>query len=216
MTEVLAALREGATQLLDAEGHADLARLVARAALELVGPAETWLVGPREVSATGLALALPPAAFIALQGVPEGPQRVERAFATLMDTPETKLAGLALLVQLPGLEVPYHHAYRQAPVRVTPERPDPDAVLRGALALLEARGEDDAAEVLAAGHLEAGERESAGPELLLAWVLVLPAAELARTDTHIELADRLTSAVRSAATRALVRFAGLELACGST
>lgn len=215
MTAVLAALREGAAQLLDAEGHADLARLVEGAALELVGPAETWLVGSRELSATGLALALPPAAFVALHAAPEGPRHVERAFAALMDTPETKLAGLTVLVLLPALQVPYHHAYRQAPVRVTPERPDPDAVQRAALALLEARGEGDAADVLASGQLEAGERESEGPELLLAWVLVLPAATFVRADARIEVSDRVASAVRSAATRALVRFAGLELACGS-
>lgn len=215
MSALLAALREGAVQLLDAEGHADLARLVEGATLELVGPAETWLVGSREVAATGLTLALSPAAFVALGGAAEGPRVVERAFATLMDTPETKLAGLTLLVQLPGLEVPYHHAYRQAPVRLTPERPDPDAVQRAALALLEARGEHDAAEVLAAGRLEAGERENEGPELLLAWVLALPAAMFVRADSHLELSDRLASAVRSAATRALVRFAGLELGCES-
>jgi len=212
---VLAALREGAAELLEAEGHGPLAEQVRGAELELVGPSETWSVGSREVTATALAVALAPAEYVALHADPDGVRAVERAFATLLDTPETKLAGAMFVVRLPGLDVPYHHAYRQAPVRLTPERPAPETIQRAAVALLEARGDAEAAEVLAEGRLDAGEHPNDGPELLLAWTLALGPTTFVRVDADRALADRVSAALRSTATRALVRFAGVELVCDS-
>ena len=91
---------------------------------------------------------------------------------------------------------------REAPVRHRPtERPDPRAILAGAAALLEARGDRAAASLLDRGRLEASEVEGAETPLTRYLVRLAP-ADRARTLDDMALAEKLRHAVRDAAVRA--------------
>lgn len=211
MIDPLAGLRAAAKELLALEEAHRLAGLVGGAELMVAGPDERWAMGSREVSAARLALVVDPAAYVALSSDPEGLAAVRDAFARAARTPETELADLSLVVRLPGVGHGWHRAYREAALRAAPERPEPEAVLGGAAALLEARGDAAGAAALRRASLEAAEVPGAA-QPLIRYVLRLDPADRAAAERDAALADRLRGAVRDAGTRALTAVSGVELA----
>jgi hypothetical protein len=207
----LPALRAAARELLAAQGEGRLAAMVDRAAIELAGEGERWSMGSREVLAARLALVVEPAVHVFLSE-PERFAAVRDAFARAVRTPETELAELILIVRLPGIERGWHRAYREAAPPASPERPEPEAVLGGAAALLDALGDPHGAEALRRATLEAAEVPSATPPALIRYVLRLNPADRAAADRDAALAERLRRAVREAGTRAVEAVAGVELA----
>jgi hypothetical protein len=198
----LAALREGAAALLAAQGEAALASLVRSAQVELPGAGETWSMGAREVRAQRVALVVPAQAFVMLKRDAAKLDAVRAAFAQTMRSAATELAELHLELLLPVVDRAWGRAYREAPMRDWPaERPQPEAVLAGAAALLEALGDRAAAEMLARARLDAS--VVAGVSLpLTRYVLQLATVDRARTWREPALEERLRRAVHDAAIRA--------------
>lgn len=211
MIDPLSALRAAARELLAAEGARRLAGLVDAAELVHAGADERWAMGSREVSAARLSLVVEPAAYVALTSDPAGLAAVRDAFARAVRTPETELAELGLVVRLPGVGQGWHRAYREAAPRAAPERPEPEAVLGGAAALLSARGDAAGAAALRRAGLEAAEVPGAA-QPLIRYVLRLDPADRAAAERDAALADRLRGAVRDAGARAAEAVSGVELA----
>ncbi len=194
----LAALRAGAAALLDAAGEAALASMVRAARVDLAGPGETWTMGSREVTAHRVALGVPADAFATLARDAAKLGAVREAFAQAMRSPETELCDLCVELLLPVVDRPWGQAYREAPIRAAlADRPDPEAVLAGAAALLSAAGDEEGAAMLARARLSV----AAGPALTR-YVVLLPPADRARTWRDAALEDRLRRAVHDAAARA--------------
>jgi hypothetical protein len=206
----LPALRAAVRELLSAQGQGRLAAMVDRAEVELAGEGERWSMGSREVLATRLALVVDPAAYVVLAD-PERIACVRDAFACAMRTPETELSDLVLIVRLPGIGRGWHRAYREA-APSAPERPEPEAVLGGAAALLEAMHDAPGAEALRRATLEAAEVPAAAPPPLIRYVIRLDPADRVAADRDPALAERLRRAVREAGTRAMEAVAGVDLA----
>lgn len=202
MSAVLAALGAAAATLLEARGEPRLAALVARARVEIAGEGEPWSIGNRTVTAHRVALVVAAPAFVELSGDGARIDAVKEAFAQAMRSPATELLSLHVELALPGDGRPWSGAYREAPARHRPaERPDPQAILAGAAALLEARGDRAAAALLDRAHLEAA--EALGVETPLTRYLVrLAPADRARTLADAALSERLRRAVHDAASRA--------------
>jgi hypothetical protein len=159
MIPAASALRAGAAALLDARGEGDLAKLVASADVEVVGPQETWAMGSRSVAAHRVALVVDASVFAALTADALKVDAVRGAFAAAMRTPETELADLSVVLRLPSIQKGWHRAYRDAPRQsAEAEGRDPDAVLGGAAALLDTMGEEMGAGLLRRGRLDGGRR----------------------------------------------------------
>jgi len=212
MSQAAAALRAAVAALLAAQGEIELADVVRDADVEVLPP-ETWTLGPRTVQAHRVAIALDAAAFAGLGAAPERIARLRAAFEAAMRSPETELADLALLLRLPALGVAWGHAYRDSSPREA-EHPSEAAVLGGASALLAAKGDHEAAAMLARAELESAEVPGSGRELLRRWVARLDPADLARAQRQMGLGDRIRGALRDAATRATEVVASVELAAG--
>ncbi|AKT37164.1 hypothetical protein [Chondromyces crocatus] len=212
MSDPLSALRVAVRELLLAEGARRLSALVDGAVVEMVGAPERWAVGAQEVRAMRLVLLVDPTAYAALSSDPAQLSTVRDAFARAVRTPETDLAGLALALRLPGIERGWHRAYRDAVPRALPERPEPEAVLGGAAALLDAQEQPTAAAMLRRARLEGAEVPGGGAQALVRYVLRLDPADCARVDKEPTLEERLRRAVRDAGTRAAATVAGVEIA----
>jgi hypothetical protein len=198
----LAALRAGAAALLDEEGQPELAALVRAARVELAGPGETWSMGAREVTAHAVALIVPAGALVHLGGDPAALGAVRAAFAQAMRSADTEMAALHVELLLPGVERPWGSVYRAAPSRPLPvEQPDPEAMLAGAAALLEAVGERFGAAMLGRARLTSAAVPEAGTPLTRV-VVRLEAGDRAATWRDPQLEDQLRRAVRDAAVRA--------------
>ncbi|EYF00219.1 hypothetical protein [Chondromyces apiculatus] len=210
--EALSALRGAAGALLAAEGAHRLAGFVERAELEMVGAAERWTLGAREVSAARLVLVVDAPTYAALSGDAALLGALREAFARAVRTPETELAGLDLALRLPGVQKGWHRAYRDAVPRAAPERPEPEAVLGGAAALLDATNDPAAAAVVRRAQLEAAELPAVGSAILLRYVLRMDPADRAALDRDAALAERVRRAVREAGARPAASVAGVELA----
>jgi hypothetical protein len=194
----LAALRAGAASLLEARGEGALAAIVRAARVELAGPGESWTMGSREVSAHRVALGVPAEAFAALTGDASKLGAVREAFAQAMRSPATELCDLCVELLLPVVDRPWGQAYREAPVRAVPSsRPDPEAVLAGAAALLSAAGDEAGAAMLDRARLS-----TASAPALTRYVVLLPPADRARTWREPALEERVRRAVYDAALRA--------------
>jgi hypothetical protein len=213
----LAALKSGAIALLDAEGKGDLAAIVAAAELELTGT-EEWGMGSREVTAQRLALIVDAPAYLKLTGDEHTLDAVRGAFARAMRTPSTELAELAVVLRLPEPgSRGWHHVYREAPVIRLPERPPPERVLAGAVALLRARGARRArgamaaAQILSRGALEC-EDLGYSDTPLVRYVVRLPGDDLAEVQSDGEISLEISQAVIAAGTRASERLARVDFA----
>ncbi len=194
----LAALRAGAASLLEAKGEEALAAIVRAARVEIAGPGETWTMGSREVCAHRVALGVPAEAFAALAGDAEKLTAVRDAFAQAMRSATTELCDLSLELLLPVVDRPWGQAYREATARNVPaERPDPEAALAGAAALLSAAGDEEGAGMLGRAVLSV-----AASPALTRYVLLLPPADRARTWREPALEERLRRAVHDAVLRA--------------
>jgi hypothetical protein len=198
----LCALAAGAAALLEAEGRPALASLVRAAHVALIGPAETWSMGAREVQAHRVALALAAEAFLELTSDGASLEAVRAAFSRAMRSPGTELSELHVELLLPAVERPWSLAYRAAPVRDLPaEPPAPESVLAGAAALLEALGDLAGAAMLGRARLETATVPGTGTPLTRA-VLQLHPGDRALTWRDPTLEDRLRRAVHDAARRA--------------
>jgi hypothetical protein len=207
------ALRAGAAALLEARGEGDLARIVAGADVEVVGPSETWSMGSRSVAALRVALVVDAPVFAALAGDALKVDAVRGSFAAAMRTPETELADLALVLRLPAIQKGWHRAYRDAPQKTAEEGGrDPGAVLGGAAALLEAMGDARGAATLRRGHLEGVDVPGGSFPALVRYVLRLDAADFAAAHRDPALADRMKRALHAAGTRAIEAVASVDFA----
>jgi hypothetical protein len=209
--EALPALKAAVAALLEARGARGVAALVAQGDLEVAGPAERWSMGSREVSAARLALVVDARAFAELTADATGMAAMKETFASAVRTPETELAELAVVLRLPGVGCGWHHAYREAAPAATPERPEPEAVLGGAAALLEARGDARGAAMLRRAQLETAPVPGGGREALLRGVVRLDPADRAALSRDAGAEERLRRAVREAGTRAAEAVASVEL-----
>ncbi|AUX26010.1 hypothetical protein SOCEGT47_065630 [Sorangium cellulosum] len=212
MIAALPALKAAVAALLEARGERALSGLVAGAELALAAPAERWTIGSREVHAARLALAVDAPAFAALTADAARLAAVKDAFASAVRTPETELADLSLVLRLPGAGRGWNQVYREAALPSAPERPDPDAVLGGAAALLEASGDALGAAMLRRARLEAAPVPGSSGLALVRLVVRLDPADRAALDRDGARAERLQRAVRSAGTRAAEAVASVELA----
>ena len=202
MSAVLAALGAAAASLLEARGQRRLAELVARARVELAGAGESWSIGNRTVTAHRVALVVAAPAFVELARDSAAMDAVKEAFAQAMRSPATELLALHVELALPEGGRPWSSAYREAPVRHRPaERPDPQAILAGAAALLLALGHRAASALLDRARLEGAAAEGAETPLTR-YVVRLAPADRARTIEDVALSDLLRRAVRDAAIRA--------------
>jgi hypothetical protein len=202
VSAVLAALGAAAASLLEARGQRRLAEIVARARVEIAGVGETWSIGSRTVTAHRVALVVAAPAFVELSSDCARIDTLKEAFAQAMRSPETELLELHVELALPADGRPWSGAYREAPVRHRPaERPDPQAILAGAAALLEALGARGVASLLDRARLEAAEVEGAETPLTR-YVVRLAPPDRARTLADVVLSDLLCRAVRDAAIRA--------------
>jgi len=202
VSAVLASLGAAAASLLEARGQQRLAEIVARARVEIAGAGESWSIGSRTVTAHRVALVVAAPAFVELSRDSARIDALKEAFTQAMRSPETELLELHVELALPEGGRPWSGAYREAPVRHRPaERPDPQAILAGAAALLEALGDRAAALLLDRARLEAAEVEGAETPLTR-YVVRLAPADRARTLDDVALSDRLRRAVRDAAIRA--------------
>lgn len=202
MSAVLAALTAAAASLLEARGQARLATLVERARVEIAGAGEAWSIGSRTVTAHRVALVVAAPAFLEITGDSARLDAIKEAFAHAMRSPSTELLALHVELALPGDGRPWSGAYRDAPVRHRPaERPDPQAILAGAAALLEALGDRAAASLLDRARLEAAEVQGVETPLTR-YVLRLAPGDRAHTLANAALCEGLRRAVGDAAVRA--------------
>lgn len=207
----LAALKMGAIALLEAQGKQDLAAIVRDASLELAGT-EAWGIGSRDVTAHRLALIVDAPAYLALTGDAHLLGPVRGAFARAMRTPATELAEIIVVLRLPEpAGQGWHHVYREAPVIRVPERPPPERVLAGAVALLRAKGAARPARILARGALEHAELGYSDAPLVR-YVVRLSADDLAEVESDGQLQLDVCQAVIAAGTRAAERLARVDFA----
>jgi hypothetical protein len=194
------ALASGVVALLEARREGELAEVVGRSSIELGGRAEQWAMGSREVTAYRVALVVSAEDHARLTSKPERLEALKDAFAAAVHTHETELESLTLVLALPPSGFGFHHAYRDAPARA-PEPPSSEAVLGGAAALSAAAGDKVGAEILGRAGLEDAFVEGAARPLRR-FVLRLDPADFGRAQRDGALGDRLSRAVREAATTA--------------
>lgn len=225
MSVGVAALRAGAAALLAAKGEREESAIVAGGDVEIIGAGEAWSIGSRSVTAHRVALVVDAPAHAALAVDPSKRAAIRAAFEAAMETPETALLDLSIVLRLPAVKVGWHRAYRDVVPSYDEERSDPSAVLAGAAALLRAidaasskgsRGssEASAAEILGRSALEAALVSGSSSPALVRYVLRLAPADFALVDRSPDLAERLRRAVHDAGTRASEAVASVDLAVG--
>ena len=197
------ALAEGARSLLEVGGEAELAALVARSGVELVGEADRWSMGSREVRVYRVVLVVSATDHVLLSAHPNRLALIRDAFAAAARTPETELEGLSLVLALPPTGAGFHRqaqGYRDAPPRAEPP-PPPEAVLGGAAELCKARKNRDAEGILRRASMEQSYVQAAARSMRRFLVRLDP-ADFARIERDAPLAESLASAVRDAAATA--------------
>jgi hypothetical protein len=214
MLSPVAALKAGALALLASRGQHEAEHLLEAAELELVGPDELWAVGNRTVSATVVALVLDGEPFACLRRDRALLELVRQALGDAMASDRTALKELVPCLRLPGIGLPWRQAYRTAARTTAARRPEPEAVLAAAAAVLQAEGAQADAELLSRCTLELGESElgqEGGGRLLLRCVLHVPPAELGPLRRERERLERLRQALSDAAARPLVALGEVTL-----
>lgn len=227
MISLAAALRAGAAALLKARGELEASAIVAAADLEIVGAGEVWSIGSREVRADRVALIVDAPAHAALSQDSALRASVRAAFESAMATPETALLDLSVVLRLPAVKVGWHRVYRDVVPTYGEERPHPDVVLAGAVALLEAvlaasspadrtslaPPGSSPADILRRARLEVAEVAGSASPPLVRYVVRLEPSDLAFVEVRRpDLAERLRRAVHEAGTRAAEAVASVELA----
>jgi hypothetical protein len=190
-------LATGVAALLDARGERELGSIVRRSIVHVVGRAERWSMGARDVAAHRIALVVSAADHVLLTSSAPKFAAVRDAFATAVRSPETEMENLFLVLELPPSRTMFSQGYRDAPIR-TFETPAADAVLGGAAALCRAMGDEPAARALSRATLEDA-FVTAAERNVRRFVVRLDAADFALTERHVEFGDRIMRAVRSAA-----------------
>gem|GEM_PF-5401150 len=193
-------LASGVAALLEARGERELGALVRRSIVDLVGRAERWSMGARDVAAHRIALVVSAADHVWLSSKPARTDALREAFATAVRSPETELENLYLVLALPPSQLGFHRGYRDAPVRL-PEAPATDSVLGGAIALCWAKEDEAAAQALERATLEDA-IVTTGARSVRRFVLRLDAPDFANAERDTAFGDRLMHAVRSAAVTA--------------
>jgi len=194
------ALAAGVAELLRARREPRLAALVERSSVELLGEAERWSMGSREVRAVRVVLVVSADDHVALGADPARLEAVRDAFSAALRTPETELESLTLVLALPPTKQGFHRqGYRDAPLRAA-EPPPAEAVLAGASLLCEARGARDAAAILSRAAIESS--IAVANRSMRRFLVRLDAADLARVERDPRLSDGLASAIRDAAATA--------------
>ncbi|MDC0748713.1 hypothetical protein [Polyangium mundeleinium] len=196
------ALAAGARSLLDVGGESELSALVERSAVELMGEADRWSMGAREVRAYRVVLTVSAEDHVLLTAHPNRLSTLRDAFAAAARTPETELGGLSLVLALPPTGAGFHrHAYRDAPAARVEPPPPPAAVLGGAAELCKARKNRDAEGILRRAAMEQSYVQAAARSMRR-FLLRLDPADFARIEREPPLAESITSAVRDAAATA--------------
>jgi len=190
-------LAAGVAALLEARGEKELGAIVRRSVVHVVGRAERWSMGARDVAAHRIALVVSAADHVRLASSAPRFAVVRDAFATAVRSPETEMENLILVLELPPSRTTFAQGYRDAPIR-TFDTPAADAVLGGAAALCQALGDEAAARALSRATLEDA-FVATGERSVRRFVLRLDAADFALTERHVEFGDQLMRAVRSAA-----------------
>jgi hypothetical protein len=167
-------------------------------------------MGSRTVTAHRVALLVDAATLAWISADPSRRESLRDAFAAVMRTPETELADLSVVLQLPAVGGSWQHAYRDAPVRATPERLSEQAVLLGAAAFAEVLGEQDVSATLRRAELEVAE-VAGSAEALLRIVVRLDPADLVKVRRDPGLEERIRRVVKDAGTRATAAIATVEL-----
>ena len=191
-------LAAGVAALLEARGEKELGTVVRRSIVHVVGRAERWSMGARDVAAHRISLVVSAADHVWLTSSPPRWAMIREAFATAIRSPETEMENLFLVLELPPSRTSFAQGYRDAPQR-TFETPPVDAVLGGAEALCRAFGDETSARALSRATLEDA-FVTANDRSVRRFVLRLDAADFAATERDIAYGDRLMRAVRSAAT----------------
>jgi hypothetical protein len=210
MIEPEAALRMGVGGLLAARGERELAQIVHRSEVELVGPEERWEMGARAVTAHRVGLVVSATDHVRLSGDAARLDALREAFATAMRTPDTELSDLVLVLRLEPHVGGWHRIYRGAPSHPAPERPSDDAILGGAIALCEATGAKAAVEILERARLESSD-VPASVSPLRRFLVRLDPRDFARTEREPLLADRIRRSVRAAGVTAESGLCDVEL-----
>ena len=201
MIDLLAALRSGVVQLLEAGCDPALARLVAAGEVAILEPGEPWSMGSRTVMAYRAALVVSAPAYADLAASPARFDAIKRVFAQAMRTADTELTDLHIELKLPAIEQSFRVAYRAAPSPSPRERPAASAILAGAAALLDALGQEAAAALVRRAELTTAQVPGTSTPLLRCVVRLSP-ADLASAQRDAQLGEQVRSAVHAAATRA--------------
>ena len=138
-----------AEEYLRARGLDEVAALVARGRAEVVSRTEPWQVAGRTVSAVQVALWLPAADRGHLHLQPRWVELLAEAFGAVVETPDTLLGELLLLVErsaAAAAPVPKTGGYRDAPVAAG--RPAGEVLAATAAAVLDAEGATALADAL--------------------------------------------------------------------
>lgn len=192
------ALAAGVAALLEARGEKDLGAVVRRSIVQVVGRAERWSMGARDVAAHRIALVVSAVDHVLLTSSPPRFAAIREAFATAVRSPETEMENLFLVLELPTSRTTFAQGYRDAPIR-TFETPSADSVLAGAADLCRALNDEASARALARATLEDA-FVTTNEHTVRRFVLRLDAADFALTERDVAFGDRLMRAVRSAAT----------------
>lgn len=190
-------LAAGVAALLEARGETELGALVRRSIVQVVGRAERWSMGARDVAAHRIALIVSAVDHVFVTSLPPRFAAIREAFATAIRSPETEMENLFLVLELPPSRTTFAQGYRDAPVRAY-EAPDAESVLQGAAALCKALGDDASSRALSRATLE-DSFVTANDRSVRRFVLRLDAADFALTEKNASFGDRLMRAVRSAA-----------------
>jgi hypothetical protein len=191
------ALAAGVAALLETRGEKDLGAIVRRSIVQVVGRAERWSMGTRDVAAHRISLVVSAADHVWLTSNPRRFATIREAFATAVRSPETEMENLSLVLELPPSRTTFAQGYRDAPVR-TFEVPAADAVLAGAAALCRAMGDEASARALSRAGLE-DTFDTAYDPPVRRFVLRLDVADFALAEKQMTVTSQLVWAIRSAA-----------------
>lgn len=191
------ALGAGVAALLEARGEKDLGTLIRRSIVQVVGRAERWSMGARDVAAHRISLVVSATDHVLLTSTPSRMTTIREAFATAVRSPETELENLFLVLELPPSRTTFAQGYRDAPKR-TFETPATDSVLEGSATLCRAMGDEAAARALSRARLE-DTFVTANDRTVRRFVLRLDAADFALAEKQTPFGDRLMWAIRAAA-----------------
>lgn len=191
------ALGAGVAALLEARGEKDLGALIRRSIVQVVGRAERWSMGARDVAAHRISLVVSAADHVFLTSAPPRMATIREAFATAVRSPETEMENLFLVLELPPSRTTFAQGYRDAPRRSF-ETPTADSVLEGAAALCRAMGDEAGARALSRAILE-DTFDTAYDPPVRRFALRLDVADFALAEKQGTFRSLLMEALRSAA-----------------